>query len=149
MEKTLILLKHDTVERGLTGEVLIRFERTGLRVIDCRFLRPDLVHWEKHYEDLKERNFAAFDRSTHFLADRPVIALVLEGCNAIQKARNLIGVTDPLKAQPGTIRGDFSLDSIEIANQMNRATDNLVHASDGIESARREIMLWFPDLNIA
>lgn len=115
-----------------------------MRVEDCRFLRPRLDHWQAHYADLAERNPQAFARSTQYLQDKPVIAAVLAGDNAIAKARMICGPTEPITAPAGTIRGDYSADSVTLANIENRALYNLVHASDSEESALREIRFWFP-----
>ncbi len=142
MPQTLVLLKNDALERGLAGAILARFERAGLRIAECRLLRPSLALWQQHYADLKERNPSAFERSTRYLAGTPILALVLSGPNAVQKARAMVGSTDPLKAPPGTIRGDFSPDSIDLADAENRSTFNLVHAADSEASAQREIALW-------
>jgi nucleoside-diphosphate kinase len=143
MQQTLILLKCDAVERGLVGTILERFERTGLRISDCRQLCPGLEKWQEHYAELQSRNARAFERSTQFLAGKPVIAAILTGPNAILKVRSLCGATDPLKALAGTIRGDYSLDAFEQADAENRSTLNLVHASDSEASAAREIAIWF------
>jgi nucleoside-diphosphate kinase len=143
MEETLVLLKFDALERGLSGAILARYEEAGFRVAKARWLRPPCSLWEEHYADLKSRNQAAFDRTTRCLADKPVLAIILNGRNVVQKIRQLNGPTDPLQAPPGTIRGDFSSDSITDANRENRATFNLVHAADSPESAQREIAVWF------
>lgn len=143
MQKTLVLLKCDAIERGLVGAILTRFERAGLRVENCRQLCPSLGEWQQHYADLQSRNARAFERSTQFYAGKPVIALIITGPNAILKVRSLVGPTDPLKAPPGTIRGDFSIDSIELADTEGRSTLNLVHAADSEATARRETAFWF------
>jgi len=143
MQRTLILLKWDTIERGLSGEILARFERAGMRIENCRFMRPSLQQWQTHYADLAERNPQAFSRSTQYLQSKPVIAAVLAGDNVIAKARAICGPTEPLSAPAGTIRGDYSADSVNLANAKNRALFNLVHASDSEESALREINFWF------
>lgn len=143
MQRTLILLKHDAIDRGLVGEILARFEKANLRVENCRFLQPDIGHWQRHYADLKARQPAAFERTTRYLAGQPVVAVILAGNNAIQKARSLIGVTDPLKAAPGTLRGDWGNDSIALADAEDRATANLVHAADSEAAVASEIALWF------
>jgi nucleoside-diphosphate kinase len=143
MQRTLILLKPDAIQRGLVGEILARFEKADLRIEKCRLLQPDVDHWRQHYADLKSRQPAAFDRTTRHLAGKPVVAVILVGANAIQKARSLIGATDPLKAAPGTIRGDLGNDSIASADAENRSTANLVHAADAEASVASEIALWF------
>jgi nucleoside-diphosphate kinase len=143
MQKTLILLKPEAIDRGLVGAILARFENANLRIENCRSCRPSLRHLEEHYAELKTRNEAAFRRTTRFLQDKPFIAVVIAGGNAIQKARALAGPTDPSAAAPGTIRGDFSSDTILSADAENRATCNLVHAADSEAAVVRETALWF------
>ena len=144
MEQTLFLLKPDAMERGLAGVIINRLERAGLKIVNCRYCCPTRDFLRLHYADLEGRNPLAFERGTRCMADKPFLAIVFKGCNAIQKTRMLVGATDPGKAPAGTIRGDFSCDSLEVANIENRATYNLVHASDSPETAKREIELWFP-----
>jgi nucleoside-diphosphate kinase len=143
MQKTMVLLKYDALERGLAGVILARFEACGLRIKGCRYLSPNQALWERHYVDLKRRNPTAFRRSVRHLRGRRVLVVVLEGANAVAKARSLLGPTDPCAAPPGTIRGDFSADTIALADAESRATLNLVHAADSVEAARREIRLWW------
>ncbi len=143
MQKTLILLKPDALERGLVGMILARFEAAGFQIEDSRMAQPTLATLQTHYADLKEKNLAAFERTTRYYAGRKFLALVLTAPNAIAKARAMAGPTDPSVASAGTIRGDFSSDSIAAADAGNRATANLLHASDSPASAEREIALWF------
>ncbi|MEV0284456.1 MULTISPECIES: nucleoside-diphosphate kinase [unclassified Kribbella] len=133
-QRTLVLLKPDTVRRGLVGEVLGRFEAKGLRIVamDLRAIDGDLA--DQHYAEHVERDFYPPLRA--FVTSGPLVALVLEGDEAIEVVRALNGATDGRKAAPGTIRGDLSLSNRE----------NLVHGSDSEESAAREIKIWFPDL---
>jgi nucleoside-diphosphate kinase len=133
-ERTLVLLKPDTVRRGLVGEVLGRFERKGLTIdaLELRTLDGEMA--DRHYAEHVERDFYPPLRT--FITSGPLVALVLSGDQAIEVVRTLIGVTDGRKAAPGTIRGDLSLSNRE----------NLVHASDSPESAERELKLFFPDL---
>ncbi len=145
IQRTLILLKGDAIEGGLVGVILARFERAGLRIENCRYTRPDLALLEQHYVDLKARHPRAFERTSRYLVGRPLIAMILAGPNAIQKARTLTGATDSLAASPGTIRGDYSSDSLALADQQDRATLNLVHAADSEAAAERELAMWFPD----
>lgn len=145
IQRTLILLKGDAIEGGLVGVILARFERAGLRIENCRFVRPDVALLEQHYADLKARHPKAFERTSRYLRGRQLIAMILAGQNAIQKARSLVGVTDPLVASPGTIRGDYGSDSLALADQQDRATLNLVHAADSEAAAERERAMWFPD----
>lgn len=143
VEETLVLIKPDALERGLAGEVIRRFESAGLRISNARLARPSLLMVEKHYADLKSKNPRAFDRNTRYLAQKSVLALVLCGVNAIAKVRMLIGSTEPAAAAAGTVRGDFSSDTIKFADSQDRGLYNLVHAADSPGSARREIQLWF------
>ncbi len=143
MHKTLILLKPDALERGLAGTILARLEAANLRVENCRLVRPSLEQLEAQYADLRQRAPKAFSRTTVFLHGQPFLAVVLVGPNAIQKARTLIGPTDPLAAPPGTIRGDFGNDTIDRADAENRSTFNLVHAADSEAAVAREIAIWF------
>jgi nucleoside-diphosphate kinase len=143
-EDTLVLLKPDALDRGLCGEVLARLERAGLRIARSRDVRLTRSLLARHYADLRETNPSAYRRNVPCLTGRKVLALVLRGPNAVAKTRALIGPTDPLKAPAGTIRGDFSADSVLVADAASRGLYNLVHASDSPASARREIRLWFP-----
>lgn len=133
-QRTLVLLKPDTVRRGLVGEVLGRFEAKGLRIVamDLRTIDAELA--DQHYAEHVEKAFYPPLRA--FVTSGPLVAMVLEGDEAIEVIRALNGATDGRKAAPGTIRGDFSLSNRE----------NLVHGSDSEESAAREIKIWFPDL---
>jgi nucleoside-diphosphate kinase len=132
--RTLILVKPDAFERGLTGEVLARLERKGLRIVALRQLRIDEDFAGRHYAEHIDKPF--FDELVDFITRGPLVAAVLEGQEAVAAARQLIGATDPLEAAAGSIRGDLALE----------VTFNLVHGSDSDDSADREIALWFPDL---
>ena len=143
IEETLVLIKPDALNRGLAGEIIRRFERAGLSIRNVRWTRPRQAEVEKHYSDLKLRNARAFHRNTRYLAGKEALALVLSGPNAIAKVRALIGPTEPAGAPPGTIRGDFSSDTIRLADAEDRGLLNLVHAADSLDSAKREIALWF------
>ncbi|MEV4261300.1 nucleoside-diphosphate kinase [Kribbella sp. NPDC049584] len=133
-QRTLVLLKPDTVRRGLVGEVLGRFEAKGLRIVamDLRTIDGEMA--DQHYAEHVEKAF--YPPLRDFVTSGPLVAMVLEGNEAIEVIRALNGATDGRKAAPGTIRGDFSLSNRE----------NLVHGSDSEESASREIKIWFPDL---
>jgi nucleoside-diphosphate kinase len=133
-DRTLILVKPDGVARGLVGEVLSRIEAKGLRLValELRTLPSHVA--ETHYEEHREKPF--FDPLVEFITGGPLVALVAEGPRAVEAFRALAGATDPVKAAPGTIRGDLAL---EVQN-------NIVHGSDSDESAAREIKLFFPDL---
>ena len=133
-QRTFVLLKPDTVRRGLVGTVLDRFERRGLRILAMEQRTIDGELADRHYAEHVERDFYPPLRA--FVTSGPVVALVLEGDQAIEVVRGINGATDGRKAAPGTIRGDYSLSNRE----------NLVHGSDSEESADREIGIWFPAL---
>ena len=132
--RTLILVKPDAFERGLTGEILARFERKGLRIVAMKHMTVEKDLAEQHYAEHRERPF--FGDLVEFITGGPLIALVLEGYEAIKAARQVIGATNPLEAAPGSIRGDYALE----------VQTNMVHGSDAPESAAREIGLFFPEL---
>ena len=131
MQKTLIILKPDCVQRRLVGEILKRVESKGLRIAALKFMQVDKALAEQHYGEHKERPF--FPGLIQFITGGPVVVGVLEGNEAISVLRSLLGATNGVAAAPGTIRGDFSISK----------QNNLVHGSDSPESAAREIALWF------
>jgi nucleoside-diphosphate kinase len=131
--RTLILVKPDAFERGLTGDVLDRFERKGLRIVALRLLRADEDIANRHYAEHTDKSF--FGELVEFITGGPLVAAVLEGVEAVAAARQLIGATNPIEAATGSIRGDYGLE----------VTFNLVHGSDSDESAGREIEIWFPE----
>ncbi len=134
LERTLVLVKPDAVARGLTGEMLARFERRALRIVALRQLTMSAELAGEHYAEHRGRSF--FGPLVEFITSGPLVALVLEGPRCVAAARQLIGATDPLDAAPGSIRGDFGLE----------ARRNLLHGSDSEASAAREIGLFFPEL---
>jgi len=134
VSRTLILVKPDAFDRGMTGEVLRRFEAKGLRIVALRLLRADEEIANRHYAEHAEKPF--FGELVEFITGGPLVAAVLEGHEAVAAARQAIGATNPIEAAPGSIRGDFALE----------VTYNMVHGSDSDESAAREIEIWFPDL---
>lgn len=133
-ERTLVILKPDTVKRGLVGEVLARYEAKGLSIVALEQRTIDGSVADQHYAEHVERDF--YPPLRDFVTSGPLVVLVLEGDQAIEIVRALNGATDGRKAAPGTIRGDLSMSNRE----------NLVHGSDSAESAAREIALWFPNL---
>jgi nucleoside-diphosphate kinase len=133
-ERTLVLLKPDTVRRGLVGEVTSRFEAKGLSIVRMKLRTIDGEVADQHYAEHVERDF--YPPLRDFVTSGPLVAMVLEGDDAIAVVRAIAGATDGRRAAPGTIRGDLSLSNRE----------NLVHGSDSAESAKRELALWFPDL---
>ena len=135
MQRTLILVKPDAFARDLTGEVIARFERKGLRLAALKQMIVEPALAEQHYAEHRDKPF--FGDLVEFITGGPLVALVLEGFEAISAARQVIGATNPLQAAPGSIRGDFGLE----------VQTNLVHGSDSPESAAREIGLFFPELS--
>jgi nucleoside-diphosphate kinase len=135
LERTLILVKPDAFARGLTGEVIARFERKGLRIVALKHMRVERDLAEQHYAEHSEKPF--FGELVEFITGGPLVAMVLEGHEAIKAARQVIGATNPLEAAPGSIRGDYALE----------VQTNLVHGSDGPESSAREVGLFFPGLS--
>lgn len=133
VQQTLVILKPDAVQRGISGEILARFERRGLRFAAMRLMKVERSLAEKHYEVHKGKFF--YEDLVKMISASPVIAFVLEGPNAIAVVRSMVGATRPHEAAPGTIRGDYALVGLR----------NLVHASDAPETAAAEIELWFPD----
>ncbi|KAI7989335.1 hypothetical protein LOK49_LG13G01006 [Camellia lanceoleosa] len=131
MERTFIAIKPDGVQRGLISEIISRFERKGFKLVAIKIVVPSKQFAQKHYHDLKERPF--FNGLCDFLSSGPVIAMVWEGEGVIKYGRKLIGATDPQKSEPGTIRGDLAV-------VVGR---NIIHGSDGPETAKDEINLWF------
>jgi nucleoside-diphosphate kinase len=134
MERTLILVKPDAFARDLTGEIIARFERKGLRLVALRLMTMERGLAERHYAEHEGKPF--YGELVSFITSGPVVAMVLEGDQAVLAARQVIGATNPLEASPGSIRGDFA---IEVGQ-------NMVHGSDSPESAAREVSLFFPDL---
>ena len=134
MDRTLILVKPDAFARGLTGEIIARFERKGLRIAAMQHMTMDEAMAKQHYAEHEGKPF--FGELVSFITSGPLVAMVLEGYEAVKAARQVIGATNPLEAAPGSIRGDFAL---EIGQ-------NMVHGSDSDESAAREAALFFGDL---
>jgi nucleoside-diphosphate kinase len=134
MDRTLILVKPDAFGRNLTGEVIARFERKGLRIVAMKHMTVTRELAEEHYAEHQGKPF--FGDLVDFITGGPLVALVLEGHEAVIAARQVIGATNPLEAAPGSIRGDFGLE----------VQTNLVHGSDAPESAARESALFFPEL---
>jgi nucleoside-diphosphate kinase len=134
MDRTLILVKPDAFARGLTGEIIARFERKGLRIVALRHMQVDEALAQRHYAEHEGKPF--FGELVEFITSGPLVAFVLEGHEAVVAARQVIGATNPLEATTGSIRGDFAL----------QIGQNMVHGSDSNESAAREAALFFPDL---
>ena len=132
-ERTLVLCKPDAVQRGLMGQIISRFENKGLKIAGMKMLHVDEALADRHYQEHLEKAF--YPQLRAFITSSPVIALAIEGDNAVEVVRTLVGVTNPQKAAPGTVRGDFGINF----------TKNLVHGSDSPASAEREISLFFSE----
>lgn len=174
LQKTVIILKHDAVARGLTGEIIKRFERAGLKMTAFKFIQSSRDIAVKHYSSetlwfktVGERSLAEYREknldpvkeigtddpvaigqmvkkwSVDYLTEGPILATVWEGYDAIKMARKIIGATNPATALPGTIRGDFSIDNVELANALKRPFRNLIHASGDEGESLNELDLWF------
>lgn len=135
MEKTLVLIKPDGVERGLVGQIISVYERKCLRICEMKLIQADRALAEKHYEEHKGKPF--FEELITYLTEGKLVAMILEGENAISIIRKENGDKDPVNASCGTIRGMYA----------NNRTRNLVHASDSAQAAKREMNIWFPEIN--
>lgn len=147
IQRTLIIFKPDAVQRGIVGEILSRFERVGLKIVATKMVNPDKDKYYYHYEGISKmisrRGQQAFDWTVNFMTSGPVIAMVLEGVEAIPVVRKMVGSTEPMAADMGTIRGDFAHVSFGYASARSEATANLIHASGNPEEAEQEVSFWF------
>jgi len=132
-ERTYIMVKPDGVQRGLVGDIIGRFEKRGFKLIALKLVHSTREHLEQHYEDLKEKPF--FPGLIKYMVSGPVVAMVWEGLDAVKTGRSMLGATNPLASNPGTIRGDYAL----------AVGRNICHGSDCVENAEKEIKLWFPE----
>jgi nucleoside-diphosphate kinase len=137
MERTFLMIKPDGVQRNLVGEIIQRFEAKGFTLVGLKMMQVSSELAEKHYAVHKERPF--FPSLVDFITSSPVVAMVWQGEGVIASARKIIGATNPLNAEPGTIRGDFGI-------SVGR---NLIHGSDGLDTAKDEVSLWFSDAELA
>ena len=173
-QKTVIILKHDAIARGLMGEIVKRFERAGLKLVAFKFIQAEKELAVKHYpteeawfRTVGERSLTEYKEkgldpvreigtadpvaigklvkqwNVDYLTEGPVLAMVWEGYDAIKQSRKIVGSTNPAVAIPGTIRGDFSIDNVELANALHRPFRNLIHASGDEGEAKNELDLWF------
>lgn len=147
IERTLLVFKPDAIQRGIMGEILMRFEHVGLKIVGMKMIQPDREHYRKHYEDigqmLSRRGEHALNNAVNFMSQGPVIAAVLEGVEAIEIARKLTGATEPKAATIGTIRGDYSHMSYDHSDVAEKSIGNLIHTSSSRSDAEQEIKLWF------
>ncbi len=147
LERTLVLLKPDAVDRGLVGEILHRFERVGLKMAGLKLVLAEKSHAEQHYtEDLAvRRGQHVRDMMIAMLTEGPVIALCLEGIDSVEIVRKMVGGTEPKSAVPGTIRGDYSHMSFKHSDEKKIGIYNLIHASSSASEAEQEIAVWFKE----
>ena len=143
MEKTLVLLKPDAVQRGLMGKIITRFEDAGLKAVAMKmvWIEPDFA--KKHYSaHLKKAFYPGLEK---MITEGPVVAMCIEGLHAVETVRKIVGPTEPKSAAPGTIRGDFAHHSYEFTDKQGKAIKNLIHASGNQKEAEEEVKLWFKD----
>ena len=150
MERTLIIFKPDAVMRGIVGEILTRFERVGLKIVGAKMLKPGYEHFHEHYEGIgtlkTRKGEEIFETQMREMQEGPVIAMVLEGVEAVELVRKMVGSTEPKSAAPGTIRGDYAHITYGHAAAAKRGTPNVVHASADVAEAEKEVAHWFkPD----
>lgn len=172
LEQTLVLIKPDGVQRGLVGTILSRFENIGLKMTALKMILPQHEDVNQHYALTEEWMRGVYDKAkkkyadlnqdfpypdhkaygqsikdglVEFLKSGPIVAIVLEGEQAVPLVRKLVGATEPMSSAPGTIRGDLALDSYALSNAQNRPLRNLIHASGTVEEAKNEIAIWFTD----
>ena len=145
MERSLVLLKPDAVDRGLVGEIITRFEKVGFKIAGLKMIWPGKEQGAKHYtEDLAQRRGQHVrDLMIEMLSSGPIVALVVEGVEAVENVRKMVGTTEPKSAAPGTIRGDYSHVSFKHADSKKMGVYNLIHASGSPEEAVQEIAVWF------
>jgi len=149
IQRSLVICKPDAVQRGIVGQILERFERVGLKIVGMKMVKPSEDLYRAHYEDIGEmitrRGEQAFQYNVAYMMTGPVIAMVLEGVEAVPLVRKIVGPTEPKSAEMGTIRGDFSHMSFGYSDAKGIGVPNLVHASGNLTEAKKEIALWFKE----
>ena len=147
MEQSLVVLKPDAVQRGISGEVIARFEKAGLKIVGMKMVQPDKEHFKQHYEGISKLisrwGEDIYEITLAHMTESPVIAIVLEGVDAVEHVRKMVGATDPKDSAPGTIRGDFTHIARAYTNERGATLPNIVHASGDVNEAKQEIALWF------
>jgi len=146
IQQTLVLIKPDGVYRGIMGNVITRFENAGLKIVGARMRWIDKDFSKKHYSEHLEKSF--YEGLETYITAGPVLAMVLEGVDAIEVVRKMVGSTEPKSASPGTIRGDYAHISMKYANEKNKNVCNIIHASANVNDATKEIMLWFDPMDL-
>ena len=149
IERTLVVFKPDAIQRGIVGEVLSRFEKVGLKIVAMKMLSPDYDHYYHHYETIgkmiSRRGEDQFKMQLDAMQEGPVIAMVLQGVEAVALVRKMVGATNTKEAAPGTIRGDYAHASIDYVNEHSVALPTILHASGDQEEAKEEIAHWFSE----
>ena len=146
IERSLVLLKPDCVQRGVMGRIISRFEDAGMKIVGAKMVWMDEEFGKKHYFDVAERRGEkVLQVLLGFMTEGPVMALCVEGVNAVESIRKMVGATEPKAALPGTIRGDFAHVSYGYADEKGIGVKNLIHASGNVEEAKAEVALWFKD----
>lgn len=172
MEQTLVILKPDAVKRGITGEIISRFERAGLKIVGIKMVIPEAKLLEEHYPDdlvpivgnktktdwdsygieytetAEEIGRMIVDETRNFMRSGPVIAMVIEAAHVVEIVRKMVGTTGPKDSAPGTIRGDYAHLSLGQASLKKKGAANLIHASGNVKEARQEIAMWFNELEL-
>lgn len=143
IERTFVALKPDTVRRGIIGEILTTFEEAGFKVIGMKMVWADEEILQEHYSEHVDKDF--YDRLEEYMSSGPVVAMVLEGVNAVKNVRKIVGETDPREASPATIRGRFAHMSFAHADESGSLHKNIIHASAEPEEAEEEIEIWFDE----
>lgn len=133
LERSYIMVKPDGVQRGIVGEIIARFEKKGYKLTAMKLFSPSKQLLEEHYKELKDKPF--FPDLVNYMLMGPVVCMIWQGLDAVKTGRKMLGATNPLNSEPGTIRGDFCIE----------AGRNIIHGSDSVESAEREIKLWFKE----
>ncbi len=141
IERTLVLLKPDAVERGIMGQIISRFEQAGLKMAGMKMVWVDKNFSQKHYSAHLDKHFYKY--LEEFIISGPVVAMAVEGLHAVEIVRKIVGGTEPKTAAPGTIRGDFAVHSYEYTDKKKMSIKNLIHASGTKEEAKKEVDLWF------
>jgi nucleoside-diphosphate kinase len=143
IEKTFVALKPDTVKRGITGKIIDIFEEAGFKIVGMKMVWADSERLQKHYSEHVKKDF--YDRLEEYMSSGPIVAMVLEGVNAVENVRKIVGETDPKEANPSTIRGRFAHMSFEHADGSGRLHKNIIHASAEKDEAEKEIGIWFSE----
>jgi len=141
IERTLVLIKPDGVQRSITGEIITRFEKVGLKIVGMKMTWVDKKFSETHYSEHKSKHF--FKNLTEFIRSGPVVAMVVEGLHAPELVRKMVGATEPRTSAPGTIRGDYAHHSYVHSDKKGKTIANILHASANLKDAKKEIKLWF------